>query len=108
MLRLRTESTKLRPDEDVDLADAAASAVGSTSTRCIDDEQRVAVLLDLGPLVAVARVFDGEFVQAELALHLVQLGRRWRRAARPRRSSPGVDVVADVFDRDVGQLVPSW
>jgi hypothetical protein len=29
-----------------------------------DSEQRIAVLLDLGPLVAVARVLDGELVQA--------------------------------------------
>ena len=37
-------------------------------------EQRVAVLLHLGPLVAVAGVLDGQLVQIELALHLAQLG----------------------------------
>jgi hypothetical protein len=33
-------------------------------------EQRIAVLLDLRPLMAVARVLDREIVQAELELHL--------------------------------------
>src|SRR5688500_15053420 len=36
------------------------------------DEQRVAVRLDLGPLVRVVRVFDGEVVQAEFFLQLVE------------------------------------
>ena len=38
------------------------------------DEERRAVLLDLRPLVAVLRVFDGELVQTELVLQRSQLG----------------------------------
>jgi hypothetical protein len=55
--------------------------------------------------VAVARVLDGEIVQAELALHLLELfgGRVLERdpdeAARP------LDVLADVVDRTVGKAV---
>ena len=36
------------------------------------DEQRVAILLDLGVLVRLAGVLDGEIVQAELRLHARQ------------------------------------
>ena len=34
-----------------------------------DDEQGLAILLDLGPLMGVAGVLDGELVQVELLLH---------------------------------------
>jgi hypothetical protein len=36
------------------------------------DEQRVAILFDLRPLVGVVRVFNGEIVQLELPLHTGQ------------------------------------
>ena len=52
-------------DEEVRLAegDAAVDQLRGAG----DDEERVAVLLDLRPLVGVLGVLDGEVVQAELA-----------------------------------------
>jgi hypothetical protein len=47
--------------EDVDLADG--QAIGADVHGVQDDEQRVAILLDLRPLVAVAGVLDGQLVQ---------------------------------------------
>ena len=59
-------------DEDADLADL--QLVGGRELDHVHDrEHGVAVLLDLRPLVAVARVLDRQVVQAELALHLEQL-----------------------------------
>lgn len=53
-------------DEDVGLAegDAALDQLGGAG----DDEERVAVLLDLGPGVGVLGVLDGEVVEVELGL----------------------------------------
>ena len=58
------------PDEQVRLAegDAPVQHLG----RAGDDEQRLAVLLDLGPLVRLERILDGEVMQAELRLDLPQ------------------------------------
>ena len=41
-----------------------------------DCEEGLAVFLDLGPLVSVAGILHGEFVQVELFTHFVQLSRR--------------------------------
>ena len=69
------------------------------------DEDGVAVLLDLRPLVAVARILDGQLVQAELAAasatQLVVGGVAQR---HPDEAFGPVHPVADVLDRDVGQL----
>src|SRR6266568_6127606 len=41
--------------------------------RCArDDEQRFAVLLDLGVLMRLAGILDGQIMQAELRLHALQ------------------------------------
>ena len=71
------------------------SSSPSYSTRVHDREQRVAVLLELGALVAVARVLHRQLVQAELALHLVELRRRRGPSAPPTRrcrARPGTCV----------------
>ena len=60
----------VRAREDVDLADAQALAVGLEQVQ--DDEQGIAVVLDLRPLVPVLRVLDRERVQSELRLHLLE------------------------------------
>jgi hypothetical protein len=89
--------------EDVDLA--GRELVGGRQFHRVEDgEQRVAVLLDLGPLVPVQRVLHREFVQVELVLHRVQLlvggvlQRDPDEAVRPRQ------VLADLRDRNVGEL----
>jgi hypothetical protein len=54
-------------DEEMRLAEGDAAV--DHLRRAGDDEQAVAVLLDLRPLMGVARILDGEVVQAELALN---------------------------------------
>ena len=58
------------PDEQVGLAEGNAPVhhLGGAG----DDEQRLAVLLELGPLMGLEGILDGEFMQAELPLDLPQ------------------------------------
>ena len=80
----------------------------SSSPRDLDrvqhDEQRVAVLLDLRPLVAVARVLDRELVQVELLLHLLELGLGGVLERHPDEAAGPREVVADLAHVDVGEL----
>jgi len=94
-------------DEDVDFADPdVVGAVveldqfGGVQHR----KQRIAVFLDLRPLMSLARILDRELVQAELLRHLVQLGFRWLEQSHPYETAGAMEVFADVGDRDVGQL----
>ena len=91
-------------DEEVGLAegDAAVDQLGGAR----DDEQRVAVLLELRPGVRVLGVLDREVVQAELALHPEQ-----QVAARLQQADPDdVAVLAGpaggAVDRDVADPAP--
>ena len=61
-------------DEEHDVTELDLLAVLVVSHRLEHDEQRVVVLLNLGPLMRVERVLDREIVQLELLGHLVQLG----------------------------------
>ena len=63
-----------------------------------------AVLFDLRPLVAVHRVFDGQVVQAELLLRLLELGLGGVAQRHPDEAPRAREVIADGFDRDVGEL----
>ena len=54
-------------DEDVGFTEGDAAL--DQLRRARDDEQGLAILLDLGPLMGVVGVLDGEFVQVELLLH---------------------------------------
>ena len=56
------------------------------------------------PLVAVARVLDREFVQAELRAHFLQLGVRGVAQRHPDEAIRSNDIIADIGDRNVGQL----
>ena len=57
-----------RADEDVGLAEQQLSLFHAPGAQ--DDEERVAVDLELRPLVRAPGVFHGEIVQTELLLHL--------------------------------------
>jgi hypothetical protein len=97
----------VRTDEQIDLAgDEVVAAVGSLFAldRMQDGEQRIAVLLDLGPLVAMARVVDRELVQAELLRHFVQLVHRRLEQRHPDEAVGPAYVLADILARDVGKL----
>jgi hypothetical protein len=95
-------------DEDVHLADDEV-AVGGLRVdvhRLQDGEHARTVFLDLGPLVALARVFDGQFVQAELLGHhrkFVVVGVDER---HPDEAIGPDHVVRDRLDADVGELAP--
>ena len=90
-------------DEEVRLAegDAAVDQLRGAG----DDEERVAILLELRALVGVLGVLDGEVVQAELALHPLQ-----QFAARLEQADPDdVAVLAGpvrrLLDGDVGDAL---
>ena len=65
------------------------------------DEHRVAVFLDLRPLVAVAGVLDGEFMQVELFLQVRKfLGLRIFQR-HPDETFRAVEISADIDGRDM-------
>jgi hypothetical protein len=95
----------LAADEHVDLAHVGAVlALGGGLHQVHDHEERVAVLLHLGALVAVVGVLDRQRVQAELHLHVVELfvGRIAQR--HPHEAPRPGDVFADVVHSNVGEL----
>lgn len=79
------------------IADALVDQLGSIDHH----EQRVAVALGLGPLVRLERIFDGQIVQAELVLQLVQ--HRFLRLvqANPDKAIRALQHVADLLQADV-------
>jgi hypothetical protein len=89
-------------DEDVDLAEH--QLVADQLDRLHHREQRVAVFLDLRALVAAAGVLDGQFVQAELLLHLLQLPRLGVEQRDPDEAIGPLDEIADGLDRNVRQF----
>src|SRR5262245_22025790 len=62
-----------RADEDVRLAALDPPLLLVPVRRAQDQEEAVAVLVQLGTLMRLVRVLDREIVQAELALHRAQL-----------------------------------
>jgi hypothetical protein len=54
--------------------------------------------------VAVARVFDGQLVQAELLAHFLELARRWVLEPHPDEAIGAFDILTDVFLRNVAEL----
>jgi hypothetical protein len=63
---------EVRPHEDVDLAEGERPALELDGVQ--HEEERVAVLLQLGPLVPMPRVLDRELMEPELPLHRLELG----------------------------------
>ena len=97
-----------RADEQVHLAYGelfGAVVVLDHLDRLDDGKQRIAVLLDLGPLVAFARILDRELVQPEFRGHLVELRGRRVDNGDPHEAVGPAHVFADVLDRDVGELL---
>jgi hypothetical protein len=65
---------ELGADEQHDLAELDGVGLADVAGRLEDHEQGVVVDLELGPLVGVDGVLDGELVEVELAPHRVELG----------------------------------
>ena len=89
-------------DEDMDLAED--EIVVLELDRLQDGEQRIAVFLDLGPLVTVARVVDRQLVQIEFLLHHLQLGGLRVLERDPDEAIGPLEVFADILDGDIGEL----
>ena len=90
-------------DEEMRLAEGDAALDQLRGAR--DDEERVAVLLELRALVGVLGVLDGEVVQVEFALHPQQQLAARAPAGRSRRRGPPWPPRRRVLDRDVGDPV---
>ncbi len=69
---------EVRPNEQVQLAELDLLDVVEIASRAQDDEQGVAVALELGPLVRLHGVLDRELVQVELRRERHQLARSGR------------------------------
>lgn len=91
-------------DEDMGLAEGDAPLDQLRGAG--DDEERVAILLELGPLMRVGGVLDRERVQVELLLHAAQ-----QRGLRLEQADPDDMVVlarpfAGFRHRDIGDAHP--
>jgi hypothetical protein len=66
-----------------------------------DDEQCVAILLDLWMLMSLAGILDGQVMQVELRLHPSQQISAWLEKADPDDVAGSLRPLASVFDRDI-------
>ena len=66
-----------------------------------DDEQRLAILLDLRMLMRFAGILDGQIVEAELRLHPLQKIGAGLEQADPDDVAGSLRPLARVFDRDI-------
>ena len=84
--------------EDVGLAegDALVDDLG----RSCNDEERLAILLQLGMLVCLAGVFDGEGMQIELRLHPGQQVIAWFEQTDPNHVARPFRPFAGLLDRN--------
>ena len=93
-------------DEYIDLADV------QFRPHRLDDlqhrEQRIAILFDLRPLMAVAGVFDRQLGQVELFLHRVEFFARGLEHRHPDETLRPVDVTMYLAGLDVGELFAAF
>ena len=87
------------PGEYVDFPDIEIGSVRLDHMQ--HGEQRLAVFLDLGALMAELCVFDGKVVQAELVLQGFQFSRRRIVQRHPDEAFGAADVVVDIAWNDV-------
>jgi hypothetical protein len=92
----------IRADEDVDFAHAHIAVLELEGLHY--GEERIAVFVDLRPLVAMMCILDSELVKAELLAHLLELLGLRILQAHPDEAVGPLDVFADVLFRDVGEL----
>jgi hypothetical protein len=67
-------------------------------------EKRFAVLFDLGPLMAILCIFDGQLMEAKLFSHGFELGRLRIRERNPNKAVGLVDEEMNLIDRNIGKL----
>ena len=69
-----------------------------------DRKEGFAVLVHFRTLVALLRIFNRQFVQAELKPHLLELLLGCIFKSHPYKAVRADDVVVNILDRDVGKL----
>jgi hypothetical protein len=69
-----------------------------------DREQRLAILFNLRPLMAMMRVFDREIVQTELALHRFELVFIRISQRDPDKTIGAADIAVNLADGNVSKL----
>ena len=89
-------------DEQVRLAALDPLLLIVPARRAQDQEEPVAVLFQLGPLMGLVRVLDRQVVQAELALHAAQFVLRWLEEAEPDECAVALRPLADLVESHVG------
>ena len=87
------------PHKDVGLAKRDAS--GQHLRGPGDNEETLAVLLELGSLVRLGRIFDGKIMKAELLLHLPQQLLLWVEQADPHDMARSTGPFACLLDGGV-------
>lgn len=95
-----------RTDEDAELAGLHGVTLVDVPEGAQDDDDRLAEPLDLGPLVGLEGVLDGELVQVEQALDAAHLGVRRIVQADP---AEALAVVVDGLGNGLGvpgQVLP--
>ena len=90
-----------RADEEVGLAEGDPPLLPIRLRGPERDEERVAVALQLGPLVGEVGVLDGEVVQPELGLYLLEEGLVGLVETDPDEAIVLLQDLADVLQRDV-------
>lgn len=93
----------IRPAEHIDLADVQL-VVFFQFHGVHHREQRLTVLFDFRPLMALQGILDGQFVQAEFLFHRCEFVRARVFERDPDEAFRARHIFADVFDRDVSEL----
>ena len=90
------------PDEDEDLAELDVVALGEPGA-LENDEERIAVDLELRPLVGIDGVLDGQLVEIELALCRLELGHGRVQEADPGERPVFTDRLVGVLDGQIAR-----
>ena len=93
----------VRADEEVRLAELDRAGRAIEMGRTQDGEERVAVALELRPLVGTRGVLDREVVERELPLHFRQDLGIGLVQADPDEAAGLLEDLADIGDRDLAQ-----
>ena len=91
---------EIRPDEEEDLAERHGLLAIDVTRRLDHDEQGVVVHLELGPLVSLERVLDGELVELERGFHLRELLFRRLVESQPHERAWSLRGLERLFERE--------
>ena len=98
---------ELVADEDEDLTELDLLGVGDPARSLEDDEQSVAVHLELRALVGLDRVLDCKLVEVELEPDRLELLLAWLQKPEPHEAAVLVRCLKGVFEREVSLAPPA-